>query len=133
MLMTKRPISPRPLSPHLQIYRPQLTSLLSISHRLTGFALSMIFVIISPVLLYFLTYSEETHSIVIAILKNGFVKTMFSLAMFALVYHFFNGIRHLAWDAGYGLDLDSSYKSGYLVLAMSLVTTLLILLLLGAI
>ncbi len=130
--MTKRPISPRPLSPHLQIYRPQLTSLLSISHRLTGFALSMIFVVISPVMLYFLTYSQETHSIVVSILKHGLVKTLFSLAMFALVYHFFNGIRHLAWDAGYGLDLDSSYKSGYLVLAMSLLITLLILLLIGA-
>jgi len=132
MLMTKRPISPRPLSPHLQIYRPQLTSLLSISHRLTGFALSMIFVVISPVLLYFLTHSQETHFMVINILKNGFVKTIFSLAMFALVYHFFNGIRHLAWDAGYGLDLDSSYKSGYLVVAMSLVITFLILVSMGA-
>jgi len=93
----------------------------------------MIFVVISPVLLYFLTYSKETHSIVIAILKNGFVKMLFSLAMFALIYHFLNGIRHLAWDAGYGLDLDSSYKSGYLVLAMSLIITFVILLLLGAI
>ncbi len=69
---------------------------------------------------------------VINILKNGFVKTIFSLAMFALVYHFFNGIRHLAWDAGYGLDLDSSYKSGYLVVAMSLVITFLILVSMGA-
>ena len=121
----------RPLSPHLQIYRPQLTSVLSISHRMTGFALSLI-ILFSPVIIYFLTYSTETHQIIINIFQNIFIKVLFSLALFGLLYHLCNGIRHLAWDAGYGLDLDSSYKSGYVVLASSITFTLLILIFTGA-
>ena len=121
----------RPLSPHLQIYRPQLTSVLSITHRMTGFALSLI-ILFSPMIIYFLTYSPETHQIIINIFQNIFIKVLFSLALFGLLYHLCNGIRHLAWDAGYGLDLDSSYKSGYVVLASSITFTLLILIFTGA-
>ena len=120
----------RPLSPHLQIYKPQLTSVLSISHRMTGFALSMI-VLLSPIIIYFLTYSAETHQIMINILGNSFIKIIFSLALFGLLYHLCNGIRHLAWDAGYGLDLESSYKSGYIVIVSSVALTFLILLFSG--
>ncbi len=123
--------SNRPLSPHLQIYKPQLTSVLSISHRMTGFALSII-ILLSPVIIYFLTNSADTHQVVISLLQNSFIKLIFSLALFALIYHLCNGIRHLAWDAGYGLDLDSSYKSGYIVLGVSISLTLLILLITGA-
>ncbi len=123
--------SNRPLSPHLQIYKPQLTSVLSISHRMTGFALSII-ILLSPVIIYFLTNSADSHQVVISLLQNSFIKLIFSLALFALIYHFCNGIRHLAWDAGYGLDLDSSYKSGYIVLGVSISLTLLILLVAGA-
>jgi len=123
--------SNRPLSPHLQIYKPQLTSVLSISHRMTGFALSII-ILLSPVIIYFLTNSADTHQVVISLLQNSIIKLIFSLALFALIYHLCNGIRHLAWDAGYGLDLDSSYKSGYIVLGVSISLTLLILLITGA-
>ena len=121
----------RPLSPHLQIYKPQLTSVLSISHLLTGFALSMI-ILLSPIIIYFLTYSLETHQIIISILQNTFIKVIFSLALFGLLYHLCNGIRHLAWDAGYGLDLESSYKSGYIVIISSIALTLIIILFSGA-
>jgi len=123
--------SNRPLSPHLQIYKPQLTSVLSISHRMTGFALSII-ILLSPVIIYFLTNSADTHQVVISLLQNSIIKLIFSLALFGLIYHLCNGIRHLAWDAGYGLDLDSSYKSGYVVLGVSISLTLLILLITGA-
>ena len=98
-------VTKRPLSPHLQIYKPQLTSVLSITHRLTGFALCMV-ILISPVILYFLTMSRETHAFIIGVFQNGFAKLIISLALFGMVYHLCNGIRHLAWDAGYGLDLD---------------------------
>jgi succinate dehydrogenase / fumarate reductase cytochrome b subunit len=124
--------SNRPLSPHLQIYKPQLTSVLSISHRMTGFALSII-ILFSPVIIYFLTNSVHSHQIVISLLQNTFIKFIFSLALFGPLYHLCNGIRHLAWDAGYGLDLDSSYKSGYIVIVSSVSLTLLILLISGAI
>ena len=122
----------RPLSPHLQIYRPQLTSVLSITHRLTGFALSLV-ILLSPAILYFLTVSKDSHTLVMNVFQNGFVKLVLFLAIFGLSYHLCNGIRHLAWDAGYGLDLDSSYKSGYAVVAISLGITLLIVLTTGAI
>ena len=122
----------RPLSPHLQIYRPQLTSILSITHRLTGFALSLV-ILASPLILYYLTLSQDSHSLVMIIFQNSFVKLILFLAIFGLSYHLCNGIRHLAWDAGYGLDLDSSYKSSYAVVATSLGITLLIILVSGAI
>ena len=122
----------RPLSPHLQIYRPQLTSVLSITHRLTGFALSLV-ILLSPAILYFLTLSKDSHSLVMSVFQNSFVKLVLFLAIFGLSYHLCNGIRHLAWDAGYGLDLDSSYKSGYAVVLISLGITFLIVLTSGAI
>ena len=122
----------RPLSPHLQIYRPQLTSVLSITHRLTGFALSLV-ILLSPAILYFLTLSKDSHTLVMNLFQNGFVKLVLFLAIFGLSYHLCNGIRHLAWDAGYGLDLDSSYKSGYAVVLISLGITFLIVLTSGAI
>ena len=122
----------RPLSPHLQIYRPQLTSVLSITHRLTGFALSLV-ILLSPAILYFLTLSRDSHTLVMNLFQNSFVKLVLFLAIFGLSYHLCNGIRHLAWDAGYGLDLDSSYKSGYAVVATSLGITLLIILTSGAV
>jgi len=122
----------RPLSPHLQIYRPQLTSVLSITHRLTGFALSFL-ILLSPAILYFLTLSPDTHMLIMSFFQNGFVKITVSLAVFGLSYHLCNGIRHLAWDAGYGLDLDSSYKSGYAVLAASITITILFILSAGVV
>ena len=122
----------RPLSPHLQIYRPQLTSVLSITHRLTGFALSLV-ILLSPAILYFLTLSKDSHALVMGLFQNSFVKLVLFLAIFGLSYHLCNGIRHLAWDAGYGLDLDSSYKSGYAVVVISLGITFLIILTSGAI
>ena len=122
----------RPLSPHLQIYRPQLTSVLSITHRLTGFALSLV-ILLSPAILYFLTLSKDSHTLVMNLFQNGFIKLVLFLAIFGLSYHLCNGIRHLAWDAGYGLDLESSYKSGYAVVVTSLGITFLIILTSGAI
>jgi succinate dehydrogenase / fumarate reductase cytochrome b subunit len=98
---------------------------------MTGFGLSII-VLFSPVIIYFLTKSAETHQVVISFLQNTLIKFIFSLALFGLLYHLCNGIRHLAWDAGYGLDLDTSYKSGYIVLASSFSLTLLILFIAGA-
>ena len=122
----------RPLSPHLQIYRPQLTSVLSITHRLTGIALSLV-ILLSPAILYFLTTSKDSHTLVMNVFQNSFVKLILFLAIFGLSYHLCNGIRHLAWDAGYGLDLDSSYKSGYAVVVISSGITFLIVLISGVI
>ena len=112
----------RPLSPHLQGYRPQLTSVLSILHRITGIGLAigtlllvwwLIAAAIGPTA--FNTVQSFIGSIIGRILLLGW--------SFALFYHLSNGIRHLVWDAGKGFELTTAYASGRLVVAGSVVLT----------
>ena len=112
----------RPLSPHLQVYRPQLTSVLSILHRITGIGLAigtlllvwwLIAAAIGPTA--FNTVQSFIGSIIGRILLLGW--------SFALFYHLSNGIRHLVWDAGKGFELTTAYASGRLVVAGSVVLT----------
>jgi succinate dehydrogenase / fumarate reductase cytochrome b subunit len=112
----------RPLSPHLQIYRWQLTMVLSILHRATGIAL---WVGTVPIVYWLVALASGPEAYDHAKLVLG--SMLGQLAMFlwtwALFYHLGNGIRHLVWDAGYGLDLESVYKSGRAVVAASLALT----------
>ena len=114
----------RPLSPHLQIYKPQLTSILSILHRATGIALSM-----GSIILVFwviaLTLGDTTYTLYLNVINNWFGKLILFGFTFALFYHLSNGIRHLFWDAGYGYDLKQAYMSGSLVILFSLTLTIL--------
>ena len=116
--------SKRPLSPHLQIYKPQLTSLLSISHRITGVGLS-IFSIIIPVTLLSIALGEDIYNIFKFVLNHHFFRIFLILIIFTLSYHLANGIRHLFWDLGIGLNLKETYLSGYIVLFFSIIITLL--------
>lgn len=112
----------KPLSPHLQIYRPQLTSVLSITHRATGVALSLG----SAVLLYWLASAaagSEAYAAAQGFFAHGVVKALLIGWTWAFFYHLCNGLRHLAWDAGYGFRLPTVYRSGYLVVVVSLVLT----------
>jgi len=113
----------RPLSPHLQIYKPQLTSVLSISHRATGVALS-----IGAVLLVWWLVAAATGDGAYAA-AQGFWHSWLGLLVllgftFSLFFHLCNGIRHLFWDAGYGFELKQTYLSGLAVLATSAALTL---------
>jgi succinate dehydrogenase / fumarate reductase cytochrome b subunit len=109
----------RPLSPHLQIYRPQLTSGMSISHRTTGVALSFglpVFVwwlcaVASGPREYF-RFVNCMHGIVGQVMLFGWT--------FCFFYHFFCGVRHLLWDAGYMLTIKSVYSSGRIVIGLSI-------------
>lgn len=121
MSVANRPVH-RPLSPHLQVYRPQLTSTLSILHRATGVALSLgalylatwvVFASASPAT--YAIFQSFNGSIVGRIVLGGW--------LFCLFYHLFNGIRHLFWDAGYGFEIRDAYRNGWLVVAASLVAT----------
>ena len=114
---------PRPLSPHLQVYRPQLTTFMSIMHRFTGIGLAV-------GLLYLVCWLTAAASGLAAFDKlqsfNGsFIGKLllfgWSIAFF---YHLLNGIRHLSWDAGWGFELPTAYKSGYAVLIGTAVLTL---------
>ncbi|MEJ1993807.1 MAG: succinate dehydrogenase, cytochrome b556 subunit [Limibacillus sp.] len=114
--MTDQPQSNRPLSPHLQVYKPQYTSILSITHRATGVALA----VGTLLLIYWLVGAAGGPESYAA--AQGFIGSFFGrLLLFgwsaALFYHLCNGIRHLFWDAGYGFELDTAYKSGMAVLA----------------
>ncbi len=117
------PSDDRPLSPHLQIYRPQLTSVLSITHRLTGVALS----VGSPVLVFWLLAAAAGPQSYAAL--HGFLASWIGLVLllgwtFSLFFHLCNGVRHLFWDAGYGFELESIYASGWAVVAISAGMTL---------
>src|ERR1700677_617699 len=112
---------PRPLSPHLQIYRWQLTSVLSILHRATGIALSVgalylaIWVICAAASgpRGYAIFQQFNVSIVGRIVLGGW--------LFSAFYHLSNGIRHLFWDAGYGFALKDAYRSGWIVVIVSLI------------
>ena len=113
----------RPLSPHLQIYKPQLTSLLSILHRATGVALSIGSVILVSWVVA-LSLGETAYSSYSMIINSWFGKLVLFGFTFGLFYHLSNGIRHLFWDAGYGYDLKVAYTSGSLVIISSLTLTI---------
>ncbi len=115
-------MSNRPLSPHLQIYRPQLTSVLSITHRATGVALSLG----TMVLLYWLqavARGPEAYAAAQEFLGCWLVKLVLAGWTWAFFYHLCNGIRHLFWDAGKGFELRHVYASGYTVLAAATTLT----------
>ena len=112
----------RPLSPHLQIYKPQLTSILSILHRATGVTLSMGSVILVSWIIV-LTLGEETYVIYTKIINHWFSHLVLMGFTFGVFYHLSNGIRHLFWDAGYGYGLRQAYISGSLVIFSSLLLT----------
>jgi len=112
----------KPLSPHLQVYRPQLTSVLSITHRLSGVFLS----VGTVVLLYWLLASAggaERYAEARTLLDCWLSKLALFGWTWAFFYHLCNGIRHLAWDAGYGFDLKTVYRTGYAVICASVVLT----------
>ena len=113
----------RPLSPHLQIYKPQLTSILSILHIATGVALSIGSVILVSWVVA-LSLGENAYSSYSMIINNWFGKLVLFGFTFGLFYHLSNGIRHLFWDAGYGYDLKVAYTSGSLVIISSLTLTI---------
>ena len=114
----------RPLSPHLQIYKPQLTSVLSITHRITGVVLSILSLFI-PLTLVSVALGVGYFNILKVFLTNIFIQLLITASIFVLAYHLLNGIRHLFWDYGLGLSMRDTYISGYLVLIVSVLLTLL--------
>ncbi|MEQ8862750.1 MAG: succinate dehydrogenase, cytochrome b556 subunit [Thalassobaculum sp.] len=112
----------RPLSPHLQVYKPQLTSVLSISHRITGVALA-----VGTLLLAWWLIAAAAGPDAFAVVQGFLGSWLGYLILFgfsyALMYHLCNGIRHLFWDAGYGFELETVYKSGWATVIASAALT----------
>ena len=112
----------RPLSPHLQVYRPQLTSVLSITHRATGVALSLGTVGLVCWLMAIAGGAAQFEQV------QGFYRSLIGKLLlfgwsYALFYHLCNGIRHLLWDAGKNLEIESVNKGGVVMLISSAVLT----------
>jgi succinate dehydrogenase / fumarate reductase cytochrome b subunit len=113
----------RPLSPHLQIYKPQLTSILSITHRGTGVFLSLGALLLTCWLVS-LAVSEKAFNSLHLHTAFWYGKLFLIGFVFSLYYHLANGVRHLFWDVGLGLEISTTYKSGYFTVAISIALTL---------
>lgn len=112
----------RPLSPHLQVYQPQLTSVLSIMHRFAGLCLS-IGAIVLAVWLVSAAMGPDAFAAVNGQMGTWYGHILLFLWTLALFYHLCNGIRHLLWDTGSGLDLNTTYVTGYIAVAAAIVLT----------
>ena len=118
-------IDNRPLSPHLSIHKKVLTALFSIFHRITGIGLSLGSILISIWFLlinlgpnYFLYFEIISRSI--------FFKLILLIWTIGIFYHLFNGCRKLYWSFGIGMELATVYISGYVVLFLTFLSTLLV-------
>jgi succinate dehydrogenase / fumarate reductase cytochrome b subunit len=114
---------PRPTSPHLQIYRPQLTSFTSILHRLSGGFLAVGILALVAWLVAAASGAEvfDQAQMVAASIVGRILLFLWTGAFF---YHLLNGVRHLAWDAGWGFELGTTYRSGWAVLIGTVLLTL---------
>ena len=112
----------RPLSPHLTIYRPQMTSISSIFVRITGNAL-----LVSTLLLiwWLLAASSSAAAFAVAdyVITSWFGDIVMMLSLWALWYHTLGGVRHLIWDTGRGLELKTAERMGWMMIIGSLVLT----------
>lgn len=114
--LPQRPLSPFMIGPY---YKPQMTSMLSITHRLTGLGLSLGAVLL-VVWLSCLAAGPECYAVIAPHLAAWYGKLVIFAFTWSLLYHFCNGIRHMVWDLGKGLDLPTAEKSGYAVILASL-------------
>ena len=114
----------RPLSPHLTIYRPQLTSITSILIRITGNA-----IILSVMLIVWWLFAAATSpqyfEVADAIMNSWFGKLVLTSSLWAVWYHLLGGVRHLIWDRAIGLDLKTAEYLGWSVIIGSFVFTIL--------
>ena len=113
-------IRPRPLSPHLQVYRLQMTSVLSILHRGTG-----LFLVLGTLMIAFwvitLALGHDVFTSYQIWLGSLLGKIFLAGWSFSLFYHWANGIRHLLWDAGWGYDIERVYMTGWIVISISVI------------
>ena len=113
-------INNNPLSPHLQIYKWQISSLLSIAHRIVGI-INFFAIILICIWAISLSLGEPNYEIIKNFLKSFFGKFAIIALCWTFSFHALNEIRHLAWDLGYGFDLKTSKITGVLVISASFI------------
>ena len=122
----------RPLSPHLSIYRFAYTMALSIGHRITGVALAAGLLVLAAWLLS-AAAGAQSYAATVAVLSGWCFKVLLVGWLLAFLYHFANGIRHLFWDAGIGLEKAQARRSAaVVVVAVALVLAVCLYVLFGA-
>ena len=113
-----------PLSPHLQIYKWQISSLLSITHRIVG-VINFFAIVLICLWAIMLVFGENSYSILNTILDSVFGKFLTISLCWTFSFHILNELRHLIWDAGYGFDLKISKITGIIAFIGSFVLTIL--------
>ena len=115
--------SKNPLSPHLQIYRWHISSLLSITHRISG-----IVNLLALILIFFwliaLSLGENNYESFLLIINSFFGKFILIGFTWSMIFHLLSGARHLVWDLGYGFEIKTANISGIIVIIFSLALTI---------
>ena len=112
-----------PISPHLQIYRWHISSLLSITHRIVG-VINLLAIILMFFWILTFSFSENNYELFLQMINSFFGKFILIGFTWSMSFHTFSGIRHLFWDMGYGFEIKTANISGILVIFSSLVTTI---------
>ncbi|MCK4946399.1 MAG: succinate dehydrogenase, cytochrome b556 subunit [Alphaproteobacteria bacterium] len=114
----------RPLSPHVEIYKWPFPAILSISHRATGAGLALGAILVT-VWLFAALSGDDAFALVQRFRESIIGRLMLFGWLFAFVYHLLNGVRHMRWDAGYGFDLKSTYRSGWIMVCGTVIISVL--------
>ncbi len=114
-----------PISPHLQIYKPQITSLLSITHRITGFGLNLALILLSLWIISF-GLGRDVYENFVTIFETIFVKIVVYFIVLGISYHALNGIRHILWDFGFMISNKAALVSGLVIIFTSVILSFLI-------
>ena len=112
-----------PLSPHLQIYRWHISSLISITHRISG-VINLLALIFIFYWLVVLSFGESNYESFLLIVNSFFGKFILVGFTWSMTFHLLSGIRHLAWDLGYGYEIKTANISGVIVIIFSLALTI---------
>ena len=112
-----------PISPHLQIYRWHISSLLSITHRIAGI-INLLALILMFLWLLAFSLGENNYELFLLTINSFYGKFILIGFTWSMNFHILSGIRHLVWDMGYGLEIKTANISGIIVILSSLVATI---------
>ena len=115
--------SKNPLSPHIQIYKWHISSLLSITHRISGI-INLLGLILIFFWLVFLSLGESNYELFLMSINSFFGKFILIGFTWSMIFHLLSGIRHLVWDFGYGFEIKTANFSGVIVIISSLALTI---------
>ena len=115
--------SKNPLSPHLQIYRWHVSSLLSITHRISG-VINLLALILIFFWLLALSFGENNYELLLLLINSFVGKFVLIGFTWSMCFHILSGVRHLVWDLGYGFEIKTANISGIVVILLSLLLTI---------